>query len=109
MRFSSGRYTGVTRFLRNEHGHAMSSHQILDALGAIGVPVRGSHPIPKDLEVRATILDGFDTPTTIVVKRAHGRMGRRVFAVCPECSSEVCAGHLHQHYEAAHLSVEGRA
>ena len=98
MKFKSGRYTGVQRYLLNDHGYAMSSSELLDALGKNGWPVKGGKPIPADLDF-ATSLNGVNIHVRSKQKKG---MEKRVFAECPECHTWVEAGHLHQHVEAKH-------
>jgi hypothetical protein len=91
MRFKSGRYTGVSRYLLNERGYRMSSSELRRYLD---LPDR----LPADLE--AEIVRGGLT-FHVYPKRKRG-MEKRLFVNCPECEQEIEAGHLHQHVEARH-------
>lgn len=101
MKTKGKRYGGIDRYLLKNR-RAMHSSALLDAIGAQGHPVAGRLPIPKDFSVETSVTGDDGTAVVIRIKKSSGRMGRRVFAVCPECGTEVCAGHLHQHVEARH-------
>lgn len=92
MRFKSGRYTGIVRYLRGR-GHGMHSAELREYLG---LPSR----LPADYEWTGT-RDGLDFVVRPKTKRG---MEKRLFVRCPECPGVhwVEAGHLHQHVEARH-------
>lgn len=91
MRFKSGRYTGVQRYLLNANGRAMSSSELREYLDL-------PRKLPPDFE--AEVLRG-GLRFHVYPKTKCG-MEKRLFVGCPECGKEVEAGHLHQHVEAAH-------
>lgn len=94
MKFKSGRYTGVPRYLLNEHGYTMHSSELREALG---LPAR----LPADFTATRLSRDG-----VVIEVRAKTKPGmeKRIFAKCPECPDVhwIEAGHLHQHVEAVH-------
>ncbi len=91
MKFKSGRYTGVHRYLLNERGWPMHSSELREYLD---LPKR----LPADFE--AEVKRG--GLTFHVYPKTKRGMEKRLFVNCPECQREVEAGHLHQHVEAAH-------
>ena len=100
MRFKSGRYTGVNRYLLNENGRTMTSSELLDQLNRRGwTQVKGGNPIHPDIDFVANV-DGINIHVRAKTKRG---MEKRVYAECPKCRGWFEAGHLHQHVEAKHL------
>lgn len=93
MRFKSGRYTGVQRYLLNAHGFVMHSSELRKYLD---LPSK----LPPNFEASIT-RGGLDFH--VYPKKKRG-MEKRVFVRCPECPGNhwVEAGHLHQHVEARH-------
>lgn len=98
MRFKSGRYTGIVRYLTNDTGRAMTSAALLGALQANGWPVAPGRAIPAETDF-VTSLGGVNIHVRAKQKR---RMEKRIYAECPECREWFEAGHLHQHVEARH-------
>lgn len=95
------RYGGISRYLLNVRGYVMHSSELRMHLVTQGI-LSSVGPMPKDLEATTYVSGSDGTPVLIKIYKSAGRMGRRVFAQCPECTQEVCAGHLHQHVQAHH-------
>lgn len=95
------RYGGTYRYLLGRHGWPMHHQELREHMVVQGL-LKDTGKIPKDVSFTTYVAGTDGVPVQILVTKSTGRMGRRVWARCPECGDEVCAGHLHQHVAGVH-------